>query len=146
MDDLDFIDEGPYEPVDVGAVPFVGPTARQVEERALVRVVSLRYENPLDMVILAGGVVVVYVLKMLREWSARRRLNNATATEYENGVTFREEVRSRVLAAIDNGTLPLSPDLVQSLLTDDVASSLGVLGDADLKVFGLPGTPDRQDS
>lgn len=112
--------------------------ARQVDENSRITVERLTYENPLELVILAGGLVTIGVLRLLRDWPDRRRLNRAVATEYENKVIFRQRVRERVLEQIDSGELPLTPELVDNLLTDDVADALGALGDGPLKISGLP--------
>jgi hypothetical protein len=119
--------------------------ARQVDENSRITVERLTYENPLELVILAGGLVTIGVLRLLRDWSDRRDLNRAVATEYENKVIFRQRVRDRVLEQIDSGELPLTPELVDNLLTDDVADALGALGDGPLKISGLPSsdTADR---
>jgi len=111
---------------------------RQVEENAEITVQSLRYENPIELVILAGGTVVYALLRLIRDWPDRDRLNKAAVREYENGVIFRDRVRAQVLKQVDTGELPLTPELLDRLLTDDVANSLGALGDGPVQVFGLP--------
>ena len=111
---------------------------RQADENAQITVQSLTYENPLELVILAGGTVVYALLRLLRDWPDRQQLNRAAVRGYENGIIFRERVRARVLDQIESGELPLTPELIDSLLTDDVADALGALGDGPLKVLGLP--------
>lgn len=128
------------EPVDLPQPidEFERIAGREADENAQITVQSLRYENPLELVILAGGSVVYALLRLLRDWPDRQQLNRAAFREYENGVIFRERVRARVLEQIDSGDLPLTPELIDSLLTDDVADALGALGDGPLKVLGLP--------
>ncbi|MEO7024423.1 MAG: hypothetical protein ABI130_09395 [Leifsonia sp.] len=128
-----------------GDFPRQELTVREIEANARITVQSLHYENPLELVIFASGAIVIYVLRMIRDWPARRRNNNLAATEYENGVIFRQKLRDRILDAIDKRELPISPELVESLLTDDVANAISAVADADLQVLGLPGsTPDNQ--
>jgi hypothetical protein len=107
---------------------------RQADENSRITVQSLRYENPLELVILAGGAVIISIVRMLRDWPDRRRLNHAVASEYENRVAFRERVRERVLQKIDDGTLPITQETMEALLTDDVTDALGTLGDGPLEV------------
>jgi hypothetical protein len=125
---------GPGGPVD----DFERIAARESDENSRITVERLTYENPLELVILAGGLVTIGVLRLLRDWPDRRRLNRAAATEYENKVIFRQRVRDRVLEQIDSRELPLTPELVEDLLTDDVADALGALGDGPLTISGLP--------
>lgn len=119
--------------------------AREVDENSRITVERLTYENPLELVILAGGLVTIGVLRLLRDWPDRRRLNRAAATEYENKVIFRQRVRERVLAQIDSRELPLTPELIDNLLTDDVADALGALGDGPLTISGLPSSDTADD-
>lgn len=125
---------GGVEPAD----EFERIAARQVDENSRITVERLTYENPLELVILAGGLVTIGILRVLRDWPDRRRLNRAVATEYENKVIARQRVRGQIATQIDNGTLPLTPELIDKLLTDDVADALGALGDGPLKISGLP--------
>ena len=140
--DLGFLNLA-WEPVFVGGAgepvdEFERIAARQVDENSRITVERLTYENPLELVILAGGLVTIGVLRLLRDWPDRRRLNRAVATEYENKVISRQRVRERVLEQVDSGDLPLTPELIDTLLTDDVADALRALGDGPLKISGLP--------
>lgn len=141
-----FLELGAFEALEgfnIREVPRNPLTLREIESNARITVQSLRYENPLELVILAGGAVAVYVIRLIRDWPARRRINNAAATEYENAVIFRQKFRDRILDSIDKGELPITPELVESLLTDDVANALSAVSDADLRVLGLPpASPD----
>ncbi|SDH07494.1 hypothetical protein SAMN04515691_3432 [Leifsonia sp. 98AMF] len=143
-----FFELGAFEALEglgIREAPISQLTLREIEANARITVQSLRYENPLELVILAGGVVVVYIIRLIRDWPARRRINNAAATEYENAVAFRQKFRDRLLDSIDKGELPLTPELIDSLLTDDVANALSAVADADLKVLGLPtSSPDKR--
>jgi hypothetical protein len=128
---------------------FVSPTLERdvavwtaelgLEEDADTLVREVNYRNPLVAVLLlAGGGVTLALLKFLRDWPARRRINQAVADDYEDRVRARKRVRRAATDALVGGDLPLTPDLVDALLTDDTVRALDVLGRADLSLQELP--------
>jgi len=108
------------------------------DENAQIRVEQLSYENPVVLIITASGLVVLAVLRLIRDWPARQRLNNAAAAEYENTTMFRRRARDIILEKLSTDELQLTPQQIDSLLTADITEALGALGDSPLEISGLP--------
>lgn len=114
----------------------------EADAKAEIRVQSFSYQNPAELIILAGGGVVLAVLRMVRDWSARRRLNDAVAEDYESAVRARDELRRELVERFVSGQLRITPEQVSDLLTADVENALLALRDIPLSIEGLD--PDEQ--
>jgi len=101
-----------------------------------VYVERLAYENPVEL-ILAAGAVVVAVLRLVRDWPERRRVNRARADDYEDQVATRKRVRRIIVEGIASGQYPLRPDQIDDLLTADAADAFRALGNSHLNVRGI---------
>lgn len=102
-----------------------------------VQVEQLRYRNPLELVILASGIVVVGVLRLVRDWPERKRLNRAAAADYENAVNSREAARQVILSQLAQDGYRLSPDQVSSLLDGSTVDAIRALGDSSLEMRAI---------
>lgn len=126
-------------------VPIVSPrferavadAARQSEPDTVVRVERLLYQNPVELIIIASGAVVLATIKLIRDWPARRQLNEAEAADYQNTVRAREQARQIVLDHLANGEYVLARDQVDGLMTPRIADAMRSLGDANLTVDQL---------
>ncbi|PPI26965.1 hypothetical protein [Rathayibacter sp. AY1B5] len=125
---------------------YPGQPVRRDDQDGQITVQSLTYNNPLELVILVSGGVVVWVLRLLRDWPGRRQLNIAAASEYQSRAMFRNSVRRVVLRELESGQVPVTPELVEKLLTDDVTDAIGSLGDGPLEIRGLPSGPSASGS
>jgi hypothetical protein len=101
-----------------------------------VYVERLTYENPVE-VVLAVGAVVLAVLRLVRDWPERRRINRARADDYQNQVATRQQVRRIVERRIASGQYPLTPDQIDDLLTKDVSDAFRALGNSHLNLREL---------
>jgi hypothetical protein len=107
-----------------------------VSRETTTTVESIRYSNPLE-IIFGIGVVGLLVLQTVRDWSGRRRLNTAVAAEFENTMyarkIFRDELQRRLL----EGSIPITPQLLNELLSIDVARSMEALGNSQFTLREL---------
>lgn len=117
----------------------------ETEEDAAVRVQSLTYQNPLELVILASGVVVVAVLRFLRDLPARRRLNDIAVDDYRNRTEDARELRRLLLRQLANGEHRLTAKQIERVMTPDVLDAMQALADADIQVRQLPGPDESSD-
>lgn len=119
----------------------------RLEEDADTLVRELTYRNPVEAaLVLASGGVVLALLTLLRDWPSRRRINQAVARDYEDEVRARKRVRKTVTDALVGGELPLTPELIDHLLTDDTVRALDALGRADLSLQQQPTDGDPSSS
>ncbi|GEM_PF-2913125 len=117
------------------------------------RVRSLRYENPLELVLYGSGPLmggVILVARMIRDWSAQRRLGAAAAREAEARARIVETEADRAEIATEmlrwfaeeeragRGGLPQF-DLLKAL-TPHHAQAINHLAEQDVKL-ALPGDP-----
>lgn len=102
-----------------------------------VRVERLEYHNPLEMVILVSGAVVIWVLRLIRDWPAKRRLNDAVAGEFEDRARTRRQLRELVVEEAAREGVRLSADQLRELLDDDTLDAMRALGDSRLEIRGL---------
>lgn len=105
------------------------------EENASVRLERVSYSNPAEFVILAAGAVTIAVLKFIRDWPQRRRLNELAVSEYESQVEARRELRKFVVQELTSGQHRLRVDQVDELLSADVEEALLALGDAEIQML-----------
>lgn len=101
-----------------------------------VYVERLTYENPVEM-ILAAGAVVLAVLRLVRDWPERRRINRVRAEDYADQVATRKKVRRILVQGISSGQYPLRPDQIDNLLTADATDAFRALGNSHLNVRDL---------
>lgn len=147
-DDVDF--DGSYfwrpgysEPFLLGGERYVSPSleraiARSMHENDLdsdgdVYVERLMYENPVEVVV-AVGAVVLAVLRLVRDWPDRRRTNRARADDYEDQVAMRKQVRRIFVDGIASGQHPVRPEDINELLTKHTVDAFRALGDGRVDV------------
>lgn len=135
--------------------PFASsPTLQRAVEQLLVeraadstvRISSLSYQNPLDINFNFDGGAIARILETIRDWGARReqanaqarqanaeaREANARADRYEDRVQFERAMHEEILRSLTTGTLRLSRDQVDTLLSADVPRAIGALLAADM--------------
>jgi hypothetical protein len=123
----------------IPAVIFAPAVSRFLEENnstqdTITTVESIRYSNPIEYVLAAGFVTAVVVLRIIRDWPARRRLNAAVAADVENTVLARKELRDEINRRARESNIPISAAQIDGLLTLDVARAMSALGDSG---FGM---------
>lgn len=101
-----------------------------------VHVERLTYENPIEVVV-AVGAVVLAVLRLVRDWPARRRINRARASDYEDQVAARKQVRRILVDGIASGQYSLRPKDIDNLLTKDAVDAFRALGNGRIDVREL---------
>ena len=105
-----------------------------------VIVQELHYSNPIDaQMILASGGVVLGLLRMVRDWSANRRIKNALANDVEDEVRMQKELRKRILQGISDGTIPIPEQWVDTLLTDRSVRAFDRLSRRNVELPTVPG-------
>ena len=110
-----------------------------LDNDGLVLVERLTYANPVDVTLVtASGGVVLALLRLVRDWPSRRRVASAQARiaeaqadDYEDQVALRKEARAVIRRGLLTGDLPLRPDQIDRLLTDDVVDSAWRLASAE---------------
>ena len=108
-----------------------------------VLVERLSYENPVEVVVVVGALVLA-VLRLVRDWPERRRLNRARVGDYENQVETRKQVRKLLVDRLASGQYPLSPEHVDDLLTKDAVDAFRALGDGHVAVRELESPAEEQ--
>jgi hypothetical protein len=108
----------------------------QLDHGADVHVERIEYRNPLE-IILGLGYVAYLLLNLVQDSSARRRINDATASDYEDIVRTRKQVRRAVADRLISGEQPVSPELINDLLTDDAVQGFRNLASNDFKLSEL---------
>lgn len=122
---------------------------RYMQERNLdngdVIVESVSYHNPLELIVSVGtvGFVILKLVSELRDWPARRRMNNTAAAEFEDTARARRKIRSALVERIVSGEQPIPLELIDSLLTDGVVESFRALTRADMQVEELEQSPSE---
>jgi hypothetical protein len=116
----------------------------QTADDSITTVHSIRYSNPIEIVV-GVGLIAYLVLQVVRDWPARRRLNAAVATDVENTVLARKELRDLLLRRIANGEIPVSLQQVDDLLTLDVARAMQALGDSRFSLRELEAPDEEED-
>lgn len=117
-------------------------------EDTITTVESIRYSNPIEIVLGAGAVayLVLEVLKMARDWSGRRRINAAIAADFESQVHARKQLRDALVRRTVHDNIPLSAAQIDDLLTLDVAGAMAGLRDSEFSMRDLgPGKKDDAD-
>jgi hypothetical protein len=132
--------------VAIPAVILAPAVSRYLQENnatldSITTVESIRYSNPIE-VVLGIGIVALLVLTTVRDWPARRRLNAAVATDIENQVLARKELREELTRQIVQGNVPISAAQVDDLLTLDVSRAMSALGDSRLSMRELESGDD----
>lgn len=96
-----------------------------------VTVKRLNYENPFDVQLSLSLISehFVAVLKVIRDWTADRRIRKAEAEDFESVVRTREQLRGRVLAQLDEDS-DLPPWLIADLLTPRRLEAIDALAGA----------------
>lgn len=112
-----------------------------------VHVERLTYENPVEIV-LAVGAVVLAVLTLVRDWPDRVRINRARADDYENQVATRKLIRRMLVDGLASGQYPLRPEHIDDLLTKDATDAFRALGNSGIHLQNLeqPPTQDPEQS
>lgn len=89
------------------------------ERELIVAVDQLTYQNPfsLQLSLSLFSDAFVQVLKVIRDWSADKRIRKAQADDFESAIRARERLRQRVLDQLEQDGSPLPPGLVADLLT-----------------------------
>ncbi|MCA2261988.1 hypothetical protein [Mycobacterium marseillense] len=125
---------------------FAPAISRYLEESdstqdTVTTVESIKYSNPLEIVLgagIAGGIALIpVVLQMIRDWPARRRLNNAAVADIENVVAARKQLRDGLVRQMLNGNIPVSAPQINDLLTLDVARAMLSLRDTRFSMSEL---------
>lgn len=83
---------------------------------------ALTYNNPIELIIgaSAGAALALgWLLGVIRDFPARRRIANAAAQEAENVVTARQQLRQQLLQAHARGELSASPAEVMAAIGED---------------------------
>lgn len=140
----------PYARGGVAAVPaaILAPAlSRYLAENNVSRettttVESIRYSNPFEIVF-GIGVVGLLVLQTIRDWSGRRRVNAAVAADVENTVNARKVIRDDLTRRFLDSDVPVSPQLLDDLLTVDLAGSMQALGDSQFTLDELEAPEDE---
>lgn len=122
--------------------------ARYLEESnasrdSITTVESLRYSNPIEFVLGVGVVAAVVVLRTIRDWPSRRRLNAAVAADIENQVLARKELRDELVRRALESDIPLSATQIDDLLSLDVARAMSALGDSEFTLRELDSGSDE---
>lgn len=107
-----------------------------------VLVEAVSYRNPIK-VTLSLGISPKAALEILRDWSARRRMNNAIADDYEDIVRTRKRIRQELAERLLEGEQPVSSNLIENLLSTDVVEAFRTLGNSSVKLRELE--PPRND-
>jgi hypothetical protein len=118
----------PYELVEAAVARYLAENNPTPD--TITTVESIRYSNPFDIVLGAAIIVATVVLPTIRDWQARRRLNDAVATDVENTVLARKLLRDELVRRMIEGDLPLSAAQIDDLLTLDVTRAMQALGNA----------------
>lgn len=107
-------------------------------DQTTTTVESIRYSNPIEFVLCTALVTAVVVLRTLRDWPARRRLNHAVAMDAENIAIARLRLRDEFVRRAVDGEIELSVKEIEHLLKLDVTRALRALGDSPLEMRELP--------
>jgi hypothetical protein len=95
------------------------------------RLRSVRYENPLILEILSEGgfatLALSALLRLIRDWGSRRRLEDARASDAEDRLWFRTQLRTIAVQQLARGELRLTPEIIRDLLSDDLVNAVGEL-------------------
>jgi hypothetical protein len=102
------------------------------------------YRNPFEIA-LGVGALALWLLTIVRDWPARRRLNNAVAADAENQMLARKEMLDIMVRNARNSELPLTPALINDLLTIDVANAMKALGDRRITLRELGAGNEESD-
>lgn len=99
---------------------------------------SISYQNPLAVEIItaigASAASLSILLKIIRDWEPRRRLQNAIAEDREDQVKCRIKLRQILLAKVASGELPISPDAVDGLVSGRLPAAIDRLSDHEPEV------------
>jgi len=113
-------------------------------QETLTTVESIRYSNPLEVVLAAAMLTAGVVLRTVRDWPSRRRLNDAVADDVRNIVLARKELRDELVRHAIEGNIPIGAAQIEELLTLDVTRALTALGDSHISLRELEATSDEQ--
>lgn len=105
------------------------------------QIISVSYENPLELVLVATGGVLLALRQLLivvRDWPARRRIGNAAANEAEAAATIRTELRRELLDRYRRGDISASPQEIDELLGTSPIEAMARLAALETKVEELP--------
>lgn len=115
------------------------------DDETLVREIS--YHNPMDVgLLVAGGGVVLALLRMIRDWPAQRRVNELRADDYADEVSARKRVRTALADAMVSGQLPVSAQQIDRLLTDETVRAIDALGRSRPSLQEPPSGDSGQDT
>lgn len=92
-----------------------------------VTVASLTYSNPIEAILVASGGVLAslsMLLRVIRDFSARRRQAIAVAAEVEDVTRARHELRWRLLRDYANGDLMIPVDDLVNLVSSEQISAM----------------------
>ncbi len=115
------------------------------DANAEIRVSRIHYENPIEWVILASGVVVIALLKVIRDWPAHRRVKRAAALDYENEVETRRQLRALIVERFRADGIALSSKQIDELLSGSTVQAIKRLGDAGVDVGEFKELPLEDD-
>jgi hypothetical protein len=131
----------------IPALILAPAVSRYLEENnstqdTITTVESIRYSNPIELVLGAGFVTAVVVLRIIRDWPARRRVNAAVASDVESSVLLRKELRDEISRRARESNIPISAAQIDDLLTLDVARAMSALGDSEFSMRELESGDD----
>lgn len=113
------------------------------------RLHSLRYENPFVAEVLAAtgaaALGLTALAAMIRDWRARRRRENAradaeeriqraVASDMEDQVWARSQMRRILLDRVARDNLPVSPDAIDSILSNGLVQAADRLAERDFEM------------
>ncbi|UMB70135.1 hypothetical protein [Mycobacterium paraterrae] len=133
----------PQAILDAATARYLAET--NVVQETLTTVESIRYSNPIEIVLGAAMLTAVVVLRTVRDWPSRRRLNDAVADDARNIVLARKELRDALVRNVIDGNIPIGSQQIEELLTLDVTRALTALGDSQITLQELEGT-DKSNS
>lgn len=100
------------------------------------RVRSLSYSNPITAELVyatsVAPVALGYLLYVVTSLGPRRRIQAAAASDFEDQVAARREIRRRLLEGIAAGQIELRPDDVTDVLVGEVSRAADRLADREL--------------
>jgi hypothetical protein len=90
----------------------------------------MTWPNALVVEIIYGTVVsaltiaFLALLRLIRDWGARRRMTLARAAEAESAARYRSALRDSVVLKLESGQ-QVPPDLLRDLLSEGLADAAG---------------------
>ncbi|BAH47191.1 hypothetical protein ACH47B_22460 [Rhodococcus sp. NPDC019627] len=152
-----FLSLGPLQDLARNAVE--AEISRIINERGWasdgeIYVTSLTYANPLDAVLTAisaagirpAGEILYRILVLIRDWKQDRRRKRLSNDDYEDQIQTRKLIRAHVTKQLIEDGVSLSPEIINSLFTDDRTDAFAQLSRAQLSIESTRVEDARDDS